>query len=109
VALRQLRRRGRQIDRGDAHPALQELQAVEAHAAADLEQVLPLEQRRLALDAVHDPGELVRVHPGADVLEELGRPDLDARIRDVLQPERVGIPVAAHRRDGLFDRAFQGP
>src|SRR5688572_24912115 len=83
----------REIDGRHPHAALQELDRIEAHSAADLEQLLADESARFALDALHDPGKLVRVHPGPDVIEELARAWHERVIANVLQAKRVSVPV----------------
>src|SRR5688572_8535422 len=96
----------REIDRRHPCASLQELDRVEAHAAADLEQLLAGERARLALDAFHDPGELVRVHPGADVIKESARAWHQRMVANVLQAERVPVPVIADRANLAFDVFF---
>src|SRR5688572_4346995 len=94
-----------QVDCRDPHAAFQELRGVEPHPAADFEQVLARKRARFAIDALHDPGKLAGVHPPPDVVEELARAGHERMIADVLQAQRVPVPVAANLTDPVLDVA----
>ena len=91
---------GSEVGSCDANAALQEFQAVIAHPAADLEQVFALQQLRLTVDALHDPGELIRVHPRPDVSKELRGSGLDALIGHVLKTQGMGVPIIVDLTNG---------
>jgi hypothetical protein len=67
---------GGQVGSRDADAALQEFQAVIAHAAADLQQMFALQQFRFPVDTVHDPRKFIGVHPRPDVSKEFRVPGL---------------------------------
>src|SRR5687768_14439891 len=93
VALRYVYRGLCQIRSGDSHAALEELQSVEAHSAADLENVLALQKRGLPFDPGHDLWKFVRIHPWPDMGEERGRANPQIGGLYVLKAERVPFPV----------------
>ena len=91
---------GGEIGGGDPHPALEEFQAVIAHPAADLQEVLSPQKPRFAVDARHDPGKLIGIHPLADMVEKFPAPRRQAAIGGVLQSQGMGVPVVIYRRQG---------
>lgn len=107
----QLHRRGREVGGGHPHAALQEFEAVEPHAAADLQQVPALQVGGLALDARHDPRELEGIHPRPDLGKEFAAADFYLGPKLVLHAERVRLPIFIYSRNGalllvIHDRLF---
>src|SRR5690349_17176422 len=62
--------------------------------------MLSVEKFRFAVDALHNPGKLIWVHPRTDMREEFGGTGFNVFISYILQAQCVCIPIIVDLANG---------
>src|SRR6266498_772715 len=91
---------GSQVGCSDTHATLQEFQTIVTHATTDFEQVFSLEEFCFPINALHNPGKLIGVHPRTDMGKKFRATGLYTSIGYILKAQRVRIPIVVNFSNG---------